>query len=138
MRLFCLALLSIPCVFAADNAGPYLANVHQLTSGGQNAEAYWSPDSKRLIFQSTRGDSKCDQMYVMNADGSDQHMVSTAKAELPAAISCPTANTSSMHPRIWRRPAARRTSTAAKAIYGRFIPAMTFSSLKTTARTQAR
>jgi Tol biopolymer transport system component len=82
MRLFCLALLSIPCVFAADaadNAGPYLANVHQLTSGGQNAEAYWSPDGKRLIFQSTRGDSKCDQMYVMNADGSDQHMVSTGK-----------------------------------------------------------
>jgi hypothetical protein len=27
-----------------------------ITSGGENAEAYWSTDSKRLIFQSTRDD----------------------------------------------------------------------------------
>ncbi len=60
-------------------AADELANIKQLTSGGENAEAYWSPDSKRLIFQSTRGDSKCDQIYIMNADGSDQHMVSTGK-----------------------------------------------------------
>jgi TolB protein len=57
----------------------WLADIRQLTSGGQNAEAYWSPDGKRLIFQSTRGDSQCDQIYVMNADGSNQHMVSTGK-----------------------------------------------------------
>jgi Tol biopolymer transport system component len=56
-----------------------LANIRQLTSGGENAEAYWSPDGKRLIFQSTRGDLKCDQIFIMNADGSDQHMVSTGK-----------------------------------------------------------
>lgn len=56
-----------------------LTDIHQLTSGGQNAEAYWSPDGKRLIFQSTRGESKCDQIYIMNADGSDQHMVSTGQ-----------------------------------------------------------
>ena len=54
-------------------------NIHQLTNGGENAEAYWSPDGKRLIFQSTRGDLKCDQIFIMNADGSDQHMVSTGK-----------------------------------------------------------
>jgi Tol biopolymer transport system component len=56
-----------------------LENIQQLTKGGQNAEAYWSPDGKRLIFQSTRGQSQCDQIYVMNADGSNQHMVSTGK-----------------------------------------------------------
>ncbi len=60
-------------------AADELANIQQLTHGGENAEAYWSPDSKRLIFQSTRGESKCDQIYIMNADGSDQHMVSTGK-----------------------------------------------------------
>jgi len=51
----------------------------QLTFGGQNAEAYWSPDGKRLIFQSTRDKLQCDQEFIMNADGSDQHLVSTGK-----------------------------------------------------------
>jgi len=57
----------------------HLDNFKQLTFGGQNAEAYWAPDGKRLIFQSTRDKLKCDQEFVMNADGSDQHMVSTGK-----------------------------------------------------------
>ena len=58
---------------------PHLDNIKQLTFGGQNAEAYWAPDGKRLIFQSTRDKLQCDQMFIMNADGSDQHMVSTGK-----------------------------------------------------------
>jgi TolB protein len=57
----------------------HLDNIKQLTFGGQNAEAYWSPDGKRLIFQSTRDKLECDQIFIMNADGSDQHMVSTGK-----------------------------------------------------------
>jgi Tol biopolymer transport system component len=56
-----------------------LDNLRQLTHGGQNAEAYWSPDGRGLVFQSTRGDLRCDQIFVMNADGSDQRMVSTGK-----------------------------------------------------------
>jgi TolB protein len=66
-------------LLAQTPGSEWLADIRQLTSGGQNAEAYWSPDGKRLIFQSTRGDSQCDQIYVMNADGSNQHMVSTGK-----------------------------------------------------------
>ncbi len=46
-----------------------IANMKQLTSGGQNAEAYWSPDGKQLVFQSTRDGAQCDQIYVMDADG---------------------------------------------------------------------
>ena len=57
----------------------HLSNLKQLTSGGQNAEAYWSPDGKRLIFQSTRDGRDCDQIYIMNADGSGVRMVSTGK-----------------------------------------------------------
>ena len=58
---------------------PHLGEIRQLTSGGQNAEAYWSPDGRQLIFQSTRDGRSCDQQYIMNADGSDQRMVSTGK-----------------------------------------------------------
>ena len=56
-----------------------LSNVRQLTFGGQNAEAYWSPDGTMLVFQATRGDASCDQIYVMNADGTDQRMVSSGQ-----------------------------------------------------------
>jgi len=60
-------------------SAPHFENLKQITSGGQNAEAYWSPDGKRLIFQSTRDGRECDQQYIMNADGSNVHMVSTGK-----------------------------------------------------------
>ncbi len=48
----------------------HLRNVHQLTFGGSNAEAYFSADSKKLIYQSSHGDVKCDQIFIMNIDGS--------------------------------------------------------------------
>ena len=54
----------------------FLANVRQLTFGGQNAEAYWSADGSRLIFQSDEGRLDCDQIYTMNADGSNRKRVS--------------------------------------------------------------
>ncbi len=57
----------------------HLVNVRQLTFGGQNAEAYFSSDGRKLIFQSTRENLQCDQIFTMNVDGSDQRMVSTGK-----------------------------------------------------------
>jgi len=55
----------------------HLRNVQQLTFGGENAEAYFSADGKKLIFQSTREGHECDQIYTMNIDGSSVKMVST-------------------------------------------------------------
>lgn len=55
----------------------HLRNMRQLTFGGENAEAYFSSDGKKLIFQSTRDGRECDQIYTMNIDGSDVKMVST-------------------------------------------------------------
>ena len=63
----------------ATSQEKHLHNVHQLTFGGSNAEAYFSADGKKLIFQSSHGDVKCDQIFEMNIDGSDSHMVSTGK-----------------------------------------------------------
>jgi len=57
----------------------HLRHVRQLTFGGQNAEAYFSYDNRRLIFQSTRPPYECDQMFVMNTDGSNVHLVSTGR-----------------------------------------------------------
>src|ERR1700684_2761059 len=62
-----------------------LTDLHQLTRGGQNAEAYWSPDGKRLIFQTTRPPYGCDQIFIMNADGSNPHLVSTGKGRTTCA-----------------------------------------------------
>ncbi len=54
----------------------HLKNIKQLTLGGENAEAYFSFDGKKLIFQSKRDGRKCDQIYSMNIDGSGVKMVS--------------------------------------------------------------
>jgi TolB protein len=62
---------------AAAPGERHLANLRQLTFGGENAEAYFSPDGRRLIFQSSRDGRRCDQQYVMNVDGSDLRRVST-------------------------------------------------------------
>ena len=55
---------------------PYLANLRQLTFGGENAEAYWSANGEYITFQSTRDGRTCDQQYVMRADGSDVKQIS--------------------------------------------------------------
>ena len=62
-----------------DSGEVHLANIRQLTFGGQNAEAYFSSDGTKIVFQSTRGDHPCDQEYVMNVDGSDVHRVSDGR-----------------------------------------------------------
>ncbi len=57
----------------------HLANIRQLTFGGENAEAYFSFDGKRLAFQSMRDGSACDQIYTMNIDGSDVRRISNGE-----------------------------------------------------------
>ncbi len=56
----------------------HLANLKQLTFGGENAEAYFSADGKKLIFQSTRDGRECDQIYTMNIDGSNLAQLTNA------------------------------------------------------------
>ncbi|MFN0207353.1 MAG: TolB family protein [Planctomycetota bacterium] len=68
----------------------YFGSVTQLTFGGQNAEAYFSMDNKRLIFQSTRPPYDCDQIFTMAIDGSDLKLVSTGKGKTTCAYYYPS------------------------------------------------
>jgi Tol biopolymer transport system component len=61
------------------NGEKHFSNIKQLTFGGENAEGYFSFDETSLIFQSTRNDFKCDQMFVMNLATNEVHLVSTGK-----------------------------------------------------------
>jgi TolB protein len=66
-----------PTIVPPEAGERHLRNIRQLTFGGNNAEAYFSPDGRRLIFQrQERADSGCDQQYVMNVDGSGLRRVS--------------------------------------------------------------
>jgi len=58
----------------------HLRNVRQLTFGGENAEAYFSHDGQKVVFQSTREPYKCDQIFTMNRHGSNVKLASTGKA----------------------------------------------------------
>jgi TolB protein len=71
---------SAPAVSAsAPRHEDHLTNIKQLTFSGENAEAYFSFDGSKLIFQSTSRDGGCDQIYTMNLDGSDVELVSTSE-----------------------------------------------------------
>ncbi len=64
----------------------HFANVRQLTREGENsAEAYFSFDDQRIIFQSTRAPFACDQIFTMNVDGSNVKPVSTGKGKTTCA-----------------------------------------------------
>ena len=65
---------------------PHLRNVRQLTFGGDNAEAYWSWKGDKFVYQMSRRDGVvCDQIYVMNADGTGERLVSTGKGRTTCA-----------------------------------------------------
>jgi TolB protein len=83
MTVILLSGFSRRCV--ADEPGnnafseKHLKSIAQLTSDGDNGEAYFSPDGKKLIFQSNRGGYACDKIWIMNTDGSEKRMVSPAR-----------------------------------------------------------
>lgn len=81
-------------VVSVSSTERHLANIRQLTFGRQNAEAYFSFNGSKLIFQSTNNWMKdssvspqkraesglgCYQMYVMDVESETVRMVSTGK-----------------------------------------------------------
>ena len=60
----------------------------QITSDGNNTRPWWSPDSKRIAFISTR--SGASQVWTMNPDGGDAKQVTTLATEASGVIFSPT------------------------------------------------
>ena len=54
-------------------------NIAQLTFSGENAEAYFSPDGKKLIFQGHDGEAICDQIYIMDIEKRKIDLVSNGQ-----------------------------------------------------------
>ncbi|HWN81309.1 MAG TPA: hypothetical protein VNM87_04380, partial [Candidatus Udaeobacter sp.] len=76
---------------AAPAIGPFpgekhLQNIRQLTFGGENAEGYFAPDGRWLVFQSTRDSLQCDQIFRMNADGSEVRRISNGLGRTTCAF----------------------------------------------------
>lgn len=72
----------------------YFENMIQLTKGGDNAEAYWSFDSRKLVFQSNyeKWGVECDQIFVLNSVNefeSAPKMVSTGEGRTTCAYFMP-------------------------------------------------
>jgi Tol biopolymer transport system component len=69
----------------------HLANVRQLTDGGENAEAYWGDDGRTLVFQSTRPPHACDQIFTLDVDDPNAapRLVSSGKGRTTCAYFFP-------------------------------------------------
>ncbi len=57
----------------------HFKDIRQLTNGGENAEAYWSPDGRKLIFQSTPRGAQCDQEFTLDLVTGELKRVSSGK-----------------------------------------------------------
>jgi TolB protein len=74
----------------------YIRNVRQLTFGGDNAEAYWSFNSDKLVFQSNNSawGLACDQIFYLDVATSDlrnniPNMLSTGKGRTTCSYFMP-------------------------------------------------
>ncbi len=67
----------------------HLRNIKMLTRGGQNAEAYLSFGQDKLIYQSDAETLGCDQIFIMNIDGSKKRMVSNGKGRTTCSYFLP-------------------------------------------------
>jgi Tol biopolymer transport system component len=68
----------------------HLTDLLQLTRQGENAEAYWAPDGRELILQSTHPPYACDQIFRLAADGSGpMKLVSTGRGRTTCSYFTP-------------------------------------------------
>ena len=97
-RIYLLIILCFPAVCShSQGQEKHLKNLRQISFGGDNAEAYFSPDSKKLTFQTNnpKWNLKCDQIYWMslepqNGDSAFQpHILSTGEGRTTCSYYMP-------------------------------------------------
>lgn len=99
MRLFIILSLTFALtypltVFTQDKSflfegEKHFKNIRMLTTDGENAEAYFSFDGKKLVYQTTFDSMECDQIFTMNIDGTGRKLVSTGKGRTTCAYFYP-------------------------------------------------
>jgi Tol biopolymer transport system component len=62
----------------------HFRNLRQITFGGQNAEGYWSPDGRKVIYQRMNEAEgvMCDQAYVFDLASGESRRVSDGKGRV--------------------------------------------------------
>jgi len=83
------AATALPRSYPADPRERHLGELQMLTDGGENAEAYFSFDGSRLIFQATTSPGSCDQIFAMPTAGGEPHLVSTGTGRTTCAYFLP-------------------------------------------------
>lgn len=73
----------------APKAERHLANLRQLTFDGTHAEAYWSPDGAKLVYQAVREGDKADQIYVLDLATGESKRVSDGRGKCTCAYFLP-------------------------------------------------
>ncbi|MCB9262008.1 MAG: PD40 domain-containing protein [Flavobacteriales bacterium] len=80
----------------ADSAEKHIKNLHQLTYGGNNAEAYFSFNSRKVVFQSdySKWNVHCDQIFMFDIaqaekDTTNPPMVSTGRGRTTCSFFMP-------------------------------------------------
>jgi TolB protein len=69
-HIVCIRAPAYLCIMRADGSG-----LHPIANG---TTPEWSPDGRFIAFSSARTGS--DELWIMNADGSDQHILTTAQS----------------------------------------------------------
>ena len=80
---------ALPRLVSPDPREVHFSELRMLTDGGENAEAYFSFDSTQLVFQSTRDPFGCDQIFVIDSDGSEARLASTGLGRTTCAYFLP-------------------------------------------------
>jgi len=129
-KLATISLLSISTVYFSQEKN--LKNITKLTFGGDNAEAYFSPNSKMLTMQVTNPaiGAKCDQIYLYDLSqkpaGSNLKLVSTGKGRTTCSFFMPDgkhiiyASTHKANPECPPKPAPRKDGKYLWPIYSDF------------------
>ncbi|MFT7667527.1 MAG: TolB protein [Planctomycetota bacterium] len=67
----------------------HFEHLWQLTTDGENAEAYWNPASDRLVFQRRWDGFDCDRIFVTTKDGKIENQISDGRGTTTCAYFMP-------------------------------------------------